>query len=80
MDTLGCTKPWQVTIDYHAAVGHLFLRVRHHTHGSVAFSDAAVDYCGGSAEKDDDGYIIRCNEEPNIVDSAREIARLSEQG
>jgi hypothetical protein len=79
MDTLIDTKPWQVTIDYHVAVGHLFLRVRHHTHGSVAFSNAAIDYCGGAAEVDDDGYTIRCNEEPNIVAAAREIARLSEQ-
>jgi len=71
-------KPWQVTIDYHPEVGHLFLRVREHTHGSVAFSDAAAAYCGGAAEVDDDGYTVRCVEEPEIVEAAREIARLSE--
>lgn len=78
MNTLVCLKPWQVTIDYHDAVGHLFLRVRHHTHGSVAFSHAAVEYCGGADELDEDGYVIRCRDEPDIVESARDIARMSE--
>jgi len=78
MDTLFCLKPWQITIDYHDAVGHLFLGVRHHTHGSVAFSHAAVEYCGGAAELDGDGYTIRCHNEENIVESAREIALMSE--
>ncbi len=78
MDEYVTEKPWQVRIDFHEAVGHLFLRVEHHTHGSVAFSNAAIEYCGGAAELDDDDYTIRCNEEPQIVASAREIARMSE--
>ena len=75
---LACDKPWQVMIDYNPPAGCLVLRVREHTHGSIAFSDAAVDYCGGAAELDDDGYTIRCNAEPMFVETAREIARLSE--
>ena len=71
-------KPWQVMIDYHPEVGCLFLRVRGHDHGSIAFSDAAAEYCGGVAERDGDGYIVRCNGEYALVDAAREIARLSE--
>jgi hypothetical protein len=73
-----CRKPWQVTIDYHSAVGHLFLMVREHLHGSVAFSNDAVEHCAGATEVDEHGYTIRCRDEPPIVDLAREIAWMSE--
>lgn len=77
-EELVSAKPWQVTIDYHKAVGTLFLRVRSHTHGSVAFSHDAIKYCGGAVAEDDEGYTIQCREEPSIVAAAREIARMSE--
>ena len=71
-------KPWQVTIDYHKAIGYLVLRVREHTHASIAFSNDAIRHCCGAVEEDDDGYTIRCLDEPAIVEVAREIARMSE--
>lgn len=70
-------KPWQVMIDYHPEVGFLFLRVREHTHPSVAFSDEAVKYCGGAVEVDEDGYTVCCRDDYSIVEAAREIARMS---
>lgn len=69
-------KPWQVTIDLHDDV--LWLRVREHSHGSVAFSREAAAFCNGATEQDDDGYTIRCRDEPSIVEAAREIAAMSE--
>ena len=78
-EMLEVQKPWQVTIDYHPSVGLLFLRVKTHTHGSVAFTDAAVDNCGGALDIDGDGYVLRCKGEKAIVNAAREIARMSEK-
>lgn len=71
-------KPWQVLIEYSKELGFLTLRVRQHTHGSIAFSHDATVYCGGPAEEDADGYTIRCRDEPSIVQAAREIALMSE--
>jgi|688.fasta_scaffold1277619_1 hypothetical protein len=70
-------KPWQVVLHYAAELGMLTMRVASHTHGSIAFTDSAAEYCGGEAERDNDGYIIRCHEEVELVEVAREIARLS---
>lgn len=72
-------KPWQVWIHYVPGLGIAY-RVQEHTHGSVRFSDEAAAYCGGEAERDEDGYIVRCYEEVSQVDVARHIARLSEMG
>lgn len=71
-------KPWQVTLEYCEAIGFLTFRVREHTHGSIAFSNAAADYCGGALETDEDGYVIRCRDEVAAVDTAREIAIMSD--
>ena len=67
-------KPWQVTIDLHPALG-LVLGVREHTHGSVAFSIEAAEYCGGAIKYDEDNYITECRDNYTIVNSAREIAQ-----
>ena len=75
--TWACKKPWQVVLHYVPELGLLTMRVASHTHGSIAFTDRAAEYCGGEAERDDDGYIIRCHEEVEHVEVAREIARMS---
>jgi hypothetical protein len=75
---LSVRKPWQVTLHYSPEVGFLTFRVASHTHGSIAFTPEAAIYCGGAVERDDDGYIVRCREELNCVQVAREIARMSE--
>lgn len=72
------SKPWQVVIEYDKLTGNLVLRVREHTHGSIAFHANAIKHCCGAVEADDDHYVIRCREEPAIVEVAREIARMSE--
>ena len=77
---LSVAKPWQVTLHYSTDIGCLTMRVAHHTHGSISFSPSAAEYCGGEAERDDDGYVIRCFGEFGQVDIAREIARMSEMG
>ncbi|MGL4650727.1 MAG: hypothetical protein ACRC1H_15070 [Caldilineaceae bacterium] len=70
-------KPWQVMLHYTPELGMLTMRAAFHTHGSIAFTESAAEYCGGEAERDEDGYIIRCHEELEQVDVAREIARMS---
>lgn len=72
-------KPWQVVLHYTPALAMLTMRAAFHTHGSIAFTDAAADYCGGAVERDADGYIIRCQEEYAQVEIAREIARMSDE-
>lgn len=72
-------KPWQVTLHFSNEIGMLTIRVQHHTHAMVSFTNEAAEYCGGAAETDEDGYIVRCNDEPDFCDTAREIARMSEE-
>jgi hypothetical protein len=69
-------RPWQVRILWHP-LGFVTLRPITHTHPSVAFSNEAVENCGGAAEVDEDGYTVRCHEEPSMAETAREIARMS---
>lgn len=71
-------KPWQVTIDYEPRHGDLTFRVRTHSHGSVAFTEAAAEHCGGGVERDAEGYLVRCVHEGPLVWAAREIARMSD--
>lgn len=73
-------KPWLVTLHYADEIGMLTMRVQSHTHASIAFTEAAAEYCGGATEHDADGYIVRCAGEYNIVEVAREIARMSALG
>jgi hypothetical protein len=76
-EPLNVHKPWQVTLHYVREIGFLTMRVSNHTHGSIAFTDSAAEQCGGEAERDEDGYIIRCRNELSQVEVAREIARMS---
>lgn len=73
-------KPWLVTLHYADEIGMLTMRVEAHTHASIAFTEAAAEYCGGATERDDDGYIVKCAQDYIMVETAREIARLSALG
>ncbi len=74
-------KPWQVVLDYNEAIGNMLfiLMLNEHPHGSISFTEAAAEFCGGAIEQDDDRYVVRCRDEHfSVIEQAREIARMSE--
>lgn len=69
--SLGLELPLMLVLHYSAEIGMLTVRPLSHTRWCVTFSPPAAEYCGGAADVDEDGYVVRCHDEVTFVDVVR---------